>query len=51
MMIFAFPALVFTISLSGLVLALLFQGWPDALSALAAGSSLFALGFLFMKQR
>ena len=28
-----------------------FQGWPDALSALAAGSSLFALGFLFMKQR
>ncbi|WP_084396603.1 hypothetical protein [Henriciella aquimarina] len=41
----ALPLLLSVISLAGLIAALLIDGWPDALAALAAGAGLLGLGW------
>jgi fumarate reductase subunit C len=41
--VFAIPALLFVIVLTGLIVALLYDGWMDLLAALAVSSSLCAV--------
>ena len=41
--VFAIPALLFVIVLTGLIVALLFDGWMDLLAALAVSASLCAV--------
>lgn len=47
--IFAVPAALFAISLAGLIVALLVEGWADAGAALAAASGLGGLAWTSLR--
>ncbi|KCZ90239.1 hypothetical protein [Hyphomonas jannaschiana] len=48
---FAVPAALFAVSLTGLIAALLLDGGLDTLFALAAGSGILALAWAFFGKR
>lgn len=49
--IFAVPAALFVVGLTGLIWALLVDGPQDVLAGLAVGSSLAVLGWVLLKRR
>lgn len=49
--IFAVPAVLFVISLFGLVASLLSDGWPDVVLALLAGSGIAAIVWSLLQRR